>query len=1159
MGRIVCADAGRGDGGIVLRPDVGGLAPVTGGVAQVVHRDPHRGPFVDVVGDRQRAVHKLRQQRGVAVRGEAVVVDGGGGKADRVFRRVCGDDAVLLLAAAHKGAVQDRVELQSHGCAHVLDRGGDREPVAELPVDLGLLVRVDADELAVVRRGGLRRGGPDPAAAGEDDLDAGLVPAVHIGGQRVIRHELAGVGVVDLDLIRAAELQRGGVRALHEAVAEAHDARELRTAEEAERSVAQGDRRVAGEIAGLLLAVGCGIDVCGDLPVLVAGGLDQGVSVHVQQDVGHVGVLRAGRRGGLGKGEAGQQQHLRTVGDRLLDDRDAVGLLLGVVGVVEHVGPIRGAVRSAPGFGRVVDLLVEATVLDAALVRDQRDAECCGRGGRLARDLAPEGDPGGGYDGILVGLLAQSEAAGLVGVIGEGVSGIEVADPDVAVGEEAEVQAGRLVRRACPRGVGGDHGQLVLAGLRKRARVCAGGICRHDRQLVLAAGKRVEAACSEQRKRLVGEADRGWVCGGSFGYEAQAAFYVGQEAGRVSPGAALGRIRQTERRAAAAVDRALAAVEQLGLYRLAQQLGAAPARVRLGRTRDVQRLAGRVLDHEVAAAGDQVAQARDLLIDGRGLAAAGADPGCGVVVVAQRRAVVEIIVGVRRGRRPGRVEQHAAVVADGEGVQTALDAARSVGGDVGLVGVVAGGRAAAIELHVRRVAETEAGRSVIGRGLTPVAVHPCAQGDDAVLDGDPDGVLCAAVRVIGHAQLAHRHQDAARLGHRDVEPGAVVGHRHILVLRLERGEGELRRVDAGGIGAVVERQDAVFDHRAGHGVGVVFGRLIDAEDLSVLADEDVAVLPACHEHVVRGDELIAPRRVLGVVDADAVHVAVARGQKDKVVFPVEPGGVAVVIGARAGGVQPGAAGRAVGMGCAAGCGAGGRHGRIVGLARVVADLLVDQDRRSGRGAAQAELRSVGQDEEVFGVPALAVDKAADIAFAERPATVGIGRGVGEGQDVVAARLQILAAVDQQRKGVVDAAFAVRRDAGEHGEPVRRRERAVCQREGDGAQIAAERVVIAVILRHKQIGRADRIEVDVGGLDQAVIRALVAEGRRVAACAGEQRRLREQGAEHRQGQKQGQKLFLHHKNLAFLIFHHPQCNTERGRLQEKRAAGKVKNE
>ena len=151
--------------------------------------------------------------------------------------------------------------------ARPLHSGGDEGVVSEgavchaVDTDV-VLVNVNADNIAVVLQSSLNSGGVDAAAAGEDDLGAVGVPALHTGGDVCIAVELAAVEVVDVDV--GAQLLSSSVSALHVAVAVTDDSGDSHAAEEAQLGLAVLNDSVASHITCLLLLEGDAVAVCRD-------------------------------------------------------------------------------------------------------------------------------------------------------------------------------------------------------------------------------------------------------------------------------------------------------------------------------------------------------------------------------------------------------------------------------------------------------------------------------------------------------------------------------------------------------------------------------------------------------------------------------------------------------------------------------------------------------------------------------------------------------------------------------------------------------------------------------------------------------------------------------------------------------------------------------
>ena len=233
-----------------------------------------------------------------------------------------------------------------------------------------MLIDVNADDIRLVRHSSLNRGGVDAAAAGEDDLGALGVPAVHLGGDVGIAVELAAVGVLDLD--GGAHLNRSGVRALHEAVAVALHRRNGHAAQEAQLGVAVLHSSVARAVAGLLLAEHGAVEV-----VLRVGA--QVARRHVDGDELDLRIHVLHGSSSLAEQEARHDDDLRAVGHSLVDGVEAlIGAVSGGLIVL-----IAEALRGSESLNALPAGLVEGLVVDGGHVGDQRHVGSQrGRGGQ---------------------------------------------------------------------------------------------------------------------------------------------------------------------------------------------------------------------------------------------------------------------------------------------------------------------------------------------------------------------------------------------------------------------------------------------------------------------------------------------------------------------------------------------------------------------------------------------------------------------------------------------------------------------------------------------------------------------------------------------------------------------------------------------------------
>ena len=269
-----------------------------------------------------------------------------------------------LAADVRPSAVKELAQRGHSRFLQTLHGGGHERIVAVLSDSLFanvVLVNVNADHIRLALQRRFHRGGVDAAAAGEDDLGAGGVPAFHLGGDVGVAEELAAIGVVDLD--RGAQLNSRRVRALHEAVAVALHGRNRHAAEEAQLGVAVLHDRVAGQVARLLLAEHGAVQVLLRIHAAqIAGG-------NVNRDEVHIRVQLLRLRDSLAEQIARADDDLRALGHGQVD---GIQTLVGAVSA-RLIVLIGLAVGLGIGFNALPAGLVEGFVVDGANVGHERN------------------------------------------------------------------------------------------------------------------------------------------------------------------------------------------------------------------------------------------------------------------------------------------------------------------------------------------------------------------------------------------------------------------------------------------------------------------------------------------------------------------------------------------------------------------------------------------------------------------------------------------------------------------------------------------------------------------------------------------------------------------------------------------------------------------
>ena len=253
------------------------------------------------------------------------------------------------------------------------------------------MVGINAYDSAVIFGSSLGHGLEHIAAAAEDDLGAGIVPAGNHGHQLGRGRE--GVaelpGVVDVNSL--AQFLGSIVGALDEAVAEA-DASGVGAAAaagEAELLKAFLHNSIAGQIAALLLSKGDGSDIFQNLIIHADG-------ITINEDKGDIGILGSGLLQGSFLQEAGTDNDLGAVVAGSLHGIVAViiGGLVAVGGLIILVGQ---AVGGSVQLNAIVSTLVEGLILQLAYVGNEADLVLAVLGGHLIGDLIGIGDDRGGF------------------------------------------------------------------------------------------------------------------------------------------------------------------------------------------------------------------------------------------------------------------------------------------------------------------------------------------------------------------------------------------------------------------------------------------------------------------------------------------------------------------------------------------------------------------------------------------------------------------------------------------------------------------------------------------------------------------------------------------------------------------------------------------
>ena len=247
------------------------------------------------------------------------------------------------------------------------------------------MVGINAYDSAVIFGSSLGHGLEHIAAAAEDDLGAGIVPAGNHGHQlgrgREGVAELPGV----VDVNRLAQFLGSIVGALDEAIAEtdAGGVGAAAAAGEAELLKAFLHDSIAGQIAALLLGES-------DTGNIRAGG------PAINEDERNIGILRGYflQSGALHK--AGADDSLGTVVAGSLHGIVAViiGGLVAVGGLIILVGQ---AVGGSVQLNAIVSTLVEGLILQLAYVGNEADLVLAVLGGHLIGDLIGIGDDRGGF------------------------------------------------------------------------------------------------------------------------------------------------------------------------------------------------------------------------------------------------------------------------------------------------------------------------------------------------------------------------------------------------------------------------------------------------------------------------------------------------------------------------------------------------------------------------------------------------------------------------------------------------------------------------------------------------------------------------------------------------------------------------------------------
>src|SRR5699024_8755568 len=299
----------------------------------------------------------------ILVQGEGLEAPGAfvGGKTHIV---ALGQGQVVDLAGVLGEVAAKEVGQHRHGGALQALHGGGHKGIVGVALGFAdvVLIHVHAHDHAFILHSRFHGRAVDAAAAGEDDLGAALVPALHLGGDGRVGGEGVAVGV--LHVHGDAQLLGCGVGALDEAVAVALHGGHGDAAQEAQLGVAVLHHSVAGQVAGLLLGEG-------EAGGLRAGhGAAQVALAHVDGDevsLVAVEVLRLAQGGA--EEVAGHDDDVIAVGNGGGDGNETsvVGILGGLVVVVLHAVGLAELHHALPGG------LVEGLVVDGAHVGNQGD------------------------------------------------------------------------------------------------------------------------------------------------------------------------------------------------------------------------------------------------------------------------------------------------------------------------------------------------------------------------------------------------------------------------------------------------------------------------------------------------------------------------------------------------------------------------------------------------------------------------------------------------------------------------------------------------------------------------------------------------------------------------------------------------------------------